>query len=177
MDKLFLGLLFAFLDLNLDLGNVRIGLLPDFLGYIFIVQGCGLLLAESQRFAKVNPVAMVLAVYSGITYAMDLFGISARLGIWGLLLRILFAAVSLYMSYQIVAGVQDIEVRRSADLQAAYLRSVWGGVAVLEVIGLLFSWVPVLNLFCMIAAFVVYICFLVAFHRSRELYNALTPNY
>lgn len=173
MDKLFWGLLFTFLDFNLDLGNVRIGLIPDFLGYIFIVQGCGLLREESERFAKVKPVAVVLAVYSGVSYITDLFGISVQLGAWGLVLGLVFVAVALYMSFQTVAGVQDMEAARGTDLRAAYLRSVWTAVAVLEVIVLLFSWVPVLNLFCLIAAFVVYICFLAAFHRSRKLYNAL----
>ena len=51
-----------------------IGLIPDFLGYIFIRKGVQELREESPCFARLDPWTLGMAVYSGILYLLDLFG-------------------------------------------------------------------------------------------------------
>jgi hypothetical protein len=69
-----------FLDFNLNLGNSQIGLIPDFAGYIVMINGLREMADESPLFMKVKPYATGMAVYTAAVYAMDLFGISSSLG-------------------------------------------------------------------------------------------------
>ena len=39
MQNIFLGMLFAFLDININRGRTTIGLMPEFVGYILMVKG------------------------------------------------------------------------------------------------------------------------------------------
>lgn len=80
MQKIFTGLLLVSFDFNLTLGSCVIGLIPDFLGYIFIRKGVQELREESLCFARLDPWTLGMAVYSGILYLLDLFGIGLRLG-------------------------------------------------------------------------------------------------
>ena len=58
MRNIFVGLLFIFLDFNLDFGTTRVGLIPDFIGYIMVFQGLKELIFLSEHFAKAKPFAM-----------------------------------------------------------------------------------------------------------------------
>ena len=66
MNNIFIGFIFVFLDFNLDLGSSRIGLIPDFIGYVLIYQGLKELSGQSRRFSNAalirSPSAM--AVYT-----------------------------------------------------------------------------------------------------------------
>jgi len=81
-------MLLVFLDFNINLGRSKIGLLPDFIGYIVMAGGLAELQSESESFAKVKGFAKGMAVYSGILYLLDLLGFSFSLTssptCWGL---------------------------------------------------------------------------------------------
>ena len=109
MQKIFTGLLLVSFDFNLTLGSCVIGLIPDFLGYIFIRKGVQELREESLCFARLDPWTLGMAVYSGILYLLDLFGIGLRPGFFSYLMGAASLAASLYISYFIVRGVQDME--------------------------------------------------------------------
>lgn len=87
MRNIFIGLMLVFIDFNLNIGSSQIGLIPDFAGYIVLAAGLREMAGESNMFAKAGPFASGMAVYTGIIYLMDLFGVSASLGVFFLFSR------------------------------------------------------------------------------------------
>jgi len=174
MKKIFIGLLLVFLDFNLTLNNSVIGLIPDFVGYIVMIKGLEEMTEESPLFPKVRPFAIGMAVYTGILYALDLFGIAVSDDVLSFLLAVVSMAVSLYISYNLVMGVRDMEDRYATGLNGEQLKSRWMIVAVFSIAGLVALLVPTtLSIILLIGMLIVYILFLVAFSRSKNLYEAM----
>ncbi|NCB52830.1 MAG: hypothetical protein EOM54_13295 [Clostridia bacterium] len=170
MKNIFIGFVLIFLDFNLNLGNAQIGLIPDFIGYAVMINGLVEMGAESELFLKVKPYATGMTIYTGILYFMDFVGASASLGALAYLLAIASTAISLYISYNIVMGVKEIEEKRGSPLNADSLKSTWKILAVFNVAAFVSLLIPVLAIICIIVAFIAAICFLVAFSKSKNLY-------
>jgi hypothetical protein len=170
MKNIFIGLLLIFLDFHLNLGNSKIGLLPDFIGYFILSSGLFDMAEESPLFLKVKPHATGMAIYSAILYFMDLVGFTAELGVFSYLLAILSTIVSLYISYHIVMGVKEMEENRNALFNAQSLKSTWTVLAVFSILSLLSLPIPALAIISILVTIVTAICFLVAFSRSKNLY-------
>lgn len=175
MRKIFIGFIWIFLDFNLNLDHAEIGLIPDFIGYIFLAKGLAELAGESLLFTKARFVAIGLGIYAGIVYAMDLYGISAQLGWLGVLLNFISAILSLYLVYEIVGGVREMESRYGVGLNGKKLSYIWRYMAIFQISVYLFYRFPRFSLICILATLVVWILFLVAFYTTKELYEALPP--
>ena len=173
MKKIFLGFLFVFLDFNLNAGNSTIGLIPDFLGFIFLVKGLQELSHESKRFVRMRPYAIGMAVYSGILYVMDLLGMSAALGWAGVILGIIATILILYISYNIIMGVKEIEANRNANLNGENLYSTWIPMAIMQVVTYVTIVAPAISIICIIVSFVLAIVFLVQLNRTKNAYEVL----
>jgi hypothetical protein len=171
--NIFIGFLLIFLDFNLDINTCRIGLIPDFIGYIILINGLKEMTFESKCFEKIKPFVAGMGVYSSILYAMDLFGLSANLSGFGVLLGIASTIISLYISYVIIEGVRNTEINHNADLNSASLKSTWTLMAVFQTASYVSSILPALAIICIIVSFIVAILFLVQFNRSKNLYEAL----
>lgn len=172
MNKIFIGMLLVFLDFNLDIGAMRIGLIPDFLGYIFILQGLAQLSGKSERFSKVRPFAFGMLIMTALHYLLGLLGLSLTLGIADYLLSLLLTIVSLYVAYGIVMGIRDIESAQGHNLAGAQLLSRWRLLAILSVLVYFLFLIPILNIVCIIASFVIGIVFLVSLNTTKKLYNS-----
>lgn len=172
MRNIFIGLLLIFLDFHVDLDATRIGLIPDFVGYIFMINGLNELTHKSIRFSKIRPFAVGMAVYTGILYAMDLLAISINIGSLALLLGLASTIISLYISYNIVMGVKDMEIAYTQQLNGDNLLTMWKVLAVLSLAIYLLFFIPALGLLCIIGNIVVAIIFLVSFNKTKNLYYA-----
>ncbi|MFA9381058.1 MAG: hypothetical protein ACERKO_08360 [Acetanaerobacterium sp.] len=170
MKAILIGFLLIFLDFNLNLGNSQIGLIPDFIGYIVMINGLIEMAEESQLFMKVKPYAIGMAVYTGILYFMDLIGISVSLGALSYILAIASTIFSLYISYSIVMGIKEMEGTYNTLLNADSLKSTWTLLAVFNIVTFISLLIPALAVVCIIASFIIAICFLVSFNRSKILY-------
>ncbi len=169
MRNIFIGFLFVFLDFNLTLGASQIGLIPDFVGYILVFQGLTELEKMSARFIKARPFALGMAVYTGLLYALALFGIGTN-DIVSFVLGLVSTLISLYISYNIVMGVKEIEASSGRFLNAQGLYSNWTLLAILSLIVYLLLFIPILNVLCIIAGLVAGIVFLVSFNKTKNLY-------
>jgi len=164
-------MLLVFLNFNLDIGAARIGLIPTFIGYIFLVIGLGELIGFSPWFSKVMPFAKVMVVCSGILYGMDLFGITARLGVLvAVILGFGLNLIGLYISYGIVVGIKDIETTKGQDLNAGSLYRAWKLLAIFSIMAYLLLPILVLAAFSVIASFVVGIYYLYVLNKTRNLF-------
>lgn len=173
IKNIFVGMLLVFLNFNLDIGSIRIGLIPTFLGYIFMLRGLSELEGFSEHFRKVSLYVKGMAVYSGICYAMDLFGVSSLIGEpISFVLGLLSTAFSLFISYKIIMGVRDIEAARAQDLNSGQLYSTWKLLAAFSLITYGLYLVPALMIVCIIISFVVGIYYLYVFNKTKNLFYA-----
>lgn len=171
MKNIFIGFILIFLDFNLNRGgNAQIDLIPDFVGYIVMINGLKEMYSESTLFMKVKPYVTGMAVYTGVLYFLDLVGVSVSLGVLTYVLAITSTAVSLYISYNIVMGVIDMEGKYNTLLNGDNLKSTWTLSAVFNVLTFVLMWIPPIAIICIIVSFIAAICFLVAFNNSKNLY-------
>lgn len=170
MKNIFTGFLLIFLDFNLDLGASRIGLIPDFIGYIIMISGLKEMAEESPLFLKAKPFAAGMAIYTGILYFMDMFAISASLGAFTYVLGITSTIISLYISYKIIMGVRDMEEKYNTPLNGDSLKSVWTALVLFNILTFVLLLLPPLAIVSILISLIAAICFLVAFNRSKNLY-------
>jgi len=143
----------------------------NFIGYILIIKGVDQLISESDNFFKVRPFVQGMAIYSGIVFIMDLLGITASLGEIAILIGIISMVVSLYIIYNIIAGVKDIETNHGIVLNGNELYSLWKAMAVLQVISYITLIIPFFVMVALLANLVLNIVFLVKFYGSANLYE------
>jgi hypothetical protein len=170
VNNIFYGFIFVYLDFSITFGATRVGLIPDFIGFILISIGVAELTAGNDRFSRVRPLAIGMAVYTGILYALDLFGISYSLGILSFFLGLASMIMSFYISYSIVRGVQDLEMTLGQDLNGGPLNTAWLALVLCAGVTYALSLVPALAVVCLIASIVIAIVFLVMFNKTKNLY-------
>ncbi len=171
MQHIFLGLILITLDFHLNLGRVSIGLLPDFLGYFFLIRGLQALGTESEHFAKSVPFAKVMMIYTGVIYLLDLIGVGLSSGVLSLILGLAAVVARLIILYWLVLGIQEIQQRHGRDLQADKLKNLWLALAVTNGLVYVCSWIPLVNVVAFLAGAIVTICFLVAFNRTKQAWE------
>lgn len=182
MKKIFWGLIFIFFDLRIFLGPFVVGLIPTFVGYIFIVQGLSQLSFESSWFDKAHPFAIGMSIYSGVLYILDLFGANSYFSsaiVISQTLSLLSSVFHFLILYFIVLGIRDIESYYKADLnykplmilvtlEAIFttLSSVWALLSIF--IGNMF-----LAVIFVVACVILNIILLVLFQKSRRVYEQI----
>ena len=170
MNRLVLGMLFVFLDIPLELGSATLELLPDFVGYLLMMKGLRELSVESTVFQRGETVALVMAVIHGVHWLMDFFAASVQAELYAWLVGLVVTVLDLVLTYWVVKGVEDMERRYHWVLQAGKLRSMWLVQLVLTILCTLLNWLPLVGTVCVIASFVVAVCFLVAMNDTRKRY-------
>lgn len=170
MSSIFTGFMFIFLDFSINLGNTRIELIPDFIGYLIMLGGLREMAGESPAFTKVRPHAVFMVFYTGIVWLLEVFGITVSLGALSLLLGLVSIIVSLYISYTIILGVRDMEGHYNTHLNSDSLKAAWNLLAIFTVLTFLLLLIPALSILCIIVSLIAAIWFLVAFSRSKTLY-------
>lgn len=170
MQNIFLGMLLVFLDLNIDLGDATIGLLPDFAGYILMIKGLEEMTPESPLFENARSWATAMAVYTGVLYAMDFLAMRVQLRFLGWVMNLAALVVSLVISRWILRGILEVQANRRFDLQAQQLEQLWSPLAIVQLVAAAFGWFPLIGWICALAAFVMGVCYLVAFNRTKNLY-------
>ena len=170
MRNIFLGMLFAFLDIKINLGNATIGLLPDFVGYILMIKGLEEMALESVLFEKARPWAVGMTVYTAVLYGLDFLAMPVQMRFLGWVMSLAALIASLVISRWILRGILQIEANRRFQLQAAQLEQLWKPLAIVQLVAAAFGWFPLIGGLCALAAFVMGICYLVAFNKTKNLY-------
>lgn len=174
MRNIFVGLLFIFLDFNLTIDQVIIGLIPDFIGYYILRKGLIELsfLGESVRFEKIKPMATFMIYFTSILYIFDLLGFTQSLGIAQRLIGLISLSIYFWILYQIILGIMDMQEKYLLDLNGKRLLKLWKIMALLNVI----SFILIQFYFIISIAFlnfVATICFLIVLNQTRSIYYTL----
>lgn len=171
MSRLFWGLFFVVLDFEITLGSAAIGLLPDFVGYFLLMKGMEELAGESRYFDWGRHWAFAMALLHTILYVAGLLDLSSgvTVGFWALGLA--GYCVGLFVLYQLVAGIRQMEEHHGWDLQGEKLKAMWMIQAVMGLIGYLLNWVPLVKTFAAAAAAVTAVCMLAAMYGTWKRYR------
>ena len=171
MKVLLLGMLFVYLDLNLDLGGHILDVLPDFVGYLLMARGLSGLRRESGSFARALPVTQAMTACSGVLYVLEFVAGTVQDRFVNYCLGLAAVATGLLIGFWLVSGIRDLERTRGVDLEGEKLRSLWMYSAVVQCIASLCGWLPLVGSVCAMGAFVMNLCFLAAFYRSENLFE------
>lgn len=176
MKKLFYAYLFIFLNINITVNRSTICITPTFVGYIILLLAFRELEGESTEFTRLRPFALGMAIYTGICWLLDAFGVGSG-STGGTILIVLLGlaglAVSLYILNYVIEGIQDAEELHSADLGSERLRSIYKVMAVAEIIALVMMVIPMLSIPAMIVSFIAIIILLVRLHATWKAYEDL----
>ncbi|NLL72864.1 MAG: hypothetical protein GX237_04990 [Clostridiales bacterium] len=170
MRNIFIGFLLIFFNFSIDTDGSKIGLIPDFIGYISILRGAAEMVDKSDFFSNIKPYVTGMLIYSSVLYVFDLFGFTLSYPMFGYILGFISTAISLFISYNIVMGINYIERTYSCFLNGIRLMSMWKLLAFVNIIAYLLMIIPLLALLTIIAVFIINIFFLIEFNTSKNMY-------
>ena len=189
MKKMFIGFLLIFLNFNLKFGANQqyvLNLIPDFIGYLYLVHGIREMENNSNRFAGVKGFTKAMVGFSAILYAFNLFGGSYSYSTLNTVLGLIETASMLYIMYCVIKGILEIEIKYDLDINGENLYSLWKTMIAVNVLSVIlsvgipflvtvFSIFTVFGVICLLSVIVVhlviYILFLVRFYRAWKLYE------
>lgn len=175
MNNLFIGMLLLFLNFNINIGNISIGLLPDFLGYIYILKGVKELSNESRFFSKVNPFARNMTYFTLVLYIFNLIGL--KIGYVMFILGLISSLLGLYVAYLCVKGIRDMEELNGWELKGETLYKTWQVLAVLSILSSTIAFIAGIGaIFMLIGNIILIIVYLVSFNQTKKLYLDITNN-
>ena len=176
MRKLFFAYLFIFINIYINIGACKLGITPTFVGYIILIAALRELESESTEFPRLKPFASAMAVYTGICWVLDIFGIGTTNTagtVIMLILSLISFVVGLYMLYCVIEGIADMEDSYGADLGVAGLRSVFKVMVVAEIAAFVLMLIPPVSLIAMIVVLVATIMLLVRLNATSKAYEDL----
>jgi len=164
VNKIFIGLLFLFININI----MGVSITPAFVGYILIWLGLKELpeVPVKERMSTVLLVSTALGVVTWLPF----FGG----GTLGLLLALASTLCKLAVTMQLVQAVEELSALYMAELAVETLRKRWVLMACLEVMAVLLNMLGnLMSVLALIAWLVAAVLYLAAFHQSRKQYAAV----
>lgn len=132
MKKIFAGLIFILFNVNVTLGGYMIGLLPAFLGYLLVAAGLKEVWQEEGIFENLVPLALEIAVFTGMIYMIQLLPMTRREGLLAVL-NVLSALCFFVMAYKITDGIKVLEKKHLCTLSARRLVPLAGAYTVCKI--------------------------------------------
>ena len=175
MRKLFWGFFLILLDFPLSFADSTLHLLPDWLGYLFLLAGCAQLEGESELFGKMRSLCIAMCAFSALHWLMDFSGLGS--GTFGNVVQLVHLCLRLYVIQRIIRAIAQAEMRRNCDLCSAHLRRVWLVLALCTAAAAALFWFPAMAVICAVAADIAGIVFLFAFHSTRKAYEQMLADY
>lgn len=172
MIMFFIGLIFIFFNFTFHAGDVGIGLIPDFIGYLLILLGFRQLRNHSMHFRKPQVLTAVMIGYSVIDYVVDLCGFESSwnpMRIIMIVLGVFALFAEFYITYEMVLGIKEAEFCTGINMRSAALLSIWKFWAAAAAAAYLMGWIPFLNTAAFFVAFVADLCFLIVFVGLTKL--------
>ena len=85
-------------------------------------------------FSDTRPFVVGMTVYTAILWVGALLGVTGTGNLLSILLSLVSTVVSLYISWSIIQGVQEMEERHQADLNSAGMSLAWKVLLVADII-------------------------------------------
>ena len=161
MENFFIALVFIFLNFNITVSNHAVGLIPTFVGYIFIKRGVAEFEGKVPHFEKLKLFCKIMIAVGIVVYIMDFLALN--IGAMYFIVSIIMLAAAVYTSFNVVEGVLYLEETKQVDLLGAQTRRMWKVLVIGAVAATVTVFIPFLNIIATLANLVCTILFLVAF--------------
>ena len=112
MIKLAIGTLFVLMNFSLDIGELSINILPEFVGWLLYLSAVEKLKVKSAYFDKISGALFFMSMYKIADYIVSALNINA-----GTIATVFFyggivtTALGLYLLYRIFCGIEEITVK------------------------------------------------------------------
>lgn len=184
MNLIFTGLFFVLLDISNQFESITINLLPevdilpDFIGYVLIAAGLRTMADKSVCFRKVYPWIRIAAIYTLIVYVLDCLGITTKADLLDLAVHLIVTVLTLYTTYLIGLGLNDLEDAQFCVLRAYAVYEAWRWLMVAHVAAYLYQLLVIYpphlpEIFLLEFALISLLCtlyFLFRFGQARQRY-------
>ena len=156
MHRLFWGLFFILLDIPVTVGRIELEILPDFVGFFLLMKGMEALASETGRFQKSRHVAFGLFLLSAICCGAGLLNLKpmTEVAFWAL-------------EFACLAGFLWL-LRKITTDGSEQLKTLVLIVGVVQVLGMVLGWMPLVGSICRTAALVIGGVFLLAFWKEMK---------
>ena len=125
MLKLLIGIILILLNYSINIGNIHIELIPDFLGYIVLYMGLKELKGYSVYFQKNQKYAIVMVIFSGVLYVVSfvsyLADIAYELNTTIIIVSFIYVTMMLYIIFNMIKGFLDMERQNNVSLKGSSL--------------------------------------------------------
>lgn len=169
-----IGLILVFFYINIPISGFTVDILPDAVGYILIAWNAFKLKHQSYTFSQMMPLCLFLAVYS---VAVRLIAPSGFIGLLASLLELL---LQLYLLYNLVRGVEDLERVVGTHLNTAvlerwryWLTISWGGSFAAAAMSVFFPSIALVGFAIVLVWALLCILFILSFFRTSRRYRLL----
>ncbi len=109
MIRLAIGMLFILINFAPEIGNLSINLLPEFVGYLFILSVSDKLSKKSPYFKGLSGILFLLTIYKIADYIVMMFswddGMAATIFFY---LGIVMTILSLIVQFRVYCGIDEI---------------------------------------------------------------------
>ncbi len=174
MRNIFIGLLLSLIDINITSGNSIISLVPDFIGYGFVLKGMLEMAQINPAMLKRKTSAMVLIVASIVDYAVRALGFangtaSLGNGIIAVVSSTVVLIAYFYVLYYIIDGLKEIQVKLNWDMGADNLM-VWWKINLI-ITAICFVMGNILSVIFALGGVIASILFIIQVYKSKKQWD------
>ena len=130
-------------------------------------------------FSDTRPFVVGMTVYTAILWVGALLGVTGTGNLLSILLSLVSTVVSLYISWSIIQGVQEMEERHQADLNSAGMSLAWKVLLVADIVSYVLTLVLPVAAVALVVVLVGILLLvgslmlLVAFWRGKKCWEAV----
>lgn len=133
MNKIFIGLIFFLVKLNLNLFGIPIVIFPDFVAFIFIYFGILELSRTTLIFSKALKPASFLIFYNLITSVLYLIPSMLSNYRFLTLFQLVSELMMVYIFYIVILGLKEYQAKVSMRIETSELEKRWRLIAIFAV--------------------------------------------
>ena len=122
MRSILIGAIFIFLRLDIKLGDAVIGLLPTFVGYIFVLKGLNNMSQYNNKLVKMRPAAVIMLILNLITYILALMNIPSLGSAIYTSIQIARMLISYFVYFVITAAISEMERSLKINMNGKNIR-------------------------------------------------------
>ncbi len=177
MSKIFIGLIFILFDFRLFLFILNFNIFPDFIGYIILLLGILELKKRSKHYKNIIPITIFMIFISSIISIINFLMIKLNLVAYEFI-NIITTGIFMYLSYEIILGIKDMEKADDNNYKATNLYKIWQVLLIVLYVGYLCLFIPgfsenmFITIIISITNIIMLLIFVIAFYITKNIYNS-----
>lgn len=140
MNKIFAGLIFLLVKINLNLFGIPITIFPDFVAYIFIYFGLLELSVVTPMFKKSLKPAICLIFYNIVVGLLNLVPQVTYNGFsFSGAFKLVSGLATAYIFYIIILGLREYQKKANVQIETSVLKKRWAAFTVTAIVSPFFK--------------------------------------